>query len=66
MTTDLSSLVTKRLRQYDSLRDAGRKLGVDHVWLHRLANGKRTQASDELLAKLGIKRTVTITYEELK
>lgn len=66
MTTDLASLVSKRLRHYDSLRDAGRKLDVCHVWLHRLATGKRTNASDELLAKLKIKRTVTVTYEELK
>ena len=66
MTTDLASLVATRLREYDSLRDAGRKLGVCHVWLHRLATGKRVNASDETLAKLGIKRTVTVTYEEIK
>ena len=37
---DLAALVRKRLRQYDSLRDAGQKLGMCHVYLHRLATGE--------------------------
>lgn len=61
---ELSALVKKRLRQYDSLRDAGRRLGLGHVYLHRLATGAKTNPSDDALRKLGITRTVRITYKE--
>ena len=62
----LQSLVKKRLRHYDSLRHASRALGIGHVYLHRLATGAKTNPSDEALRKLGIERTVRITYKELK
>lgn len=61
--TTLASLVKKRLRDYDSLRDASRKIGIGHVYLHRLASGKQMNPSDEALRKLGITRTVRITYK---
>ena len=59
----LSVLVQQRLRQYDSLRDAARKLGIGHVYLHRLATGKKTNPSEEVLSKLGITRTIRINYK---
>ena len=59
----LSVLVQQRLRQYDSLRDAARKLGIGHVYLHRLATGKQTNPSEEVLNKLGITRTIRINYK---
>ena len=62
--TTLAALVRKRLSNYDSLRDAGKKLGMDHVYLHRLATGEKTNPSDEALRKLGITRTVRVTYKE--
>lgn len=61
---DLAEIVRKRLRQYASLRDAGKKLGMDHVYLHRLATGQKTNPSDDALRKLGIIRTVLVTYKE--
>ena len=66
MTTPLVQIVRKRLRQYDSLRDASRHLGLGHVYLHRLATGAQSNPSDEALRKLGISRTVRVTYKELK
>ena len=62
--TVLASLVKKRLRQYDSLRHASRVLGIGHVYLHRLATGAQKNPSDEALRKLGINRTIRITYKE--
>lgn len=59
----LPVLVQKRLRQYDSLRDASRKLGIGHVYLHRLASGEKANPSDEVLSKLGITRTVRVYYK---
>lgn len=64
MVGDLAALVRKRLRQYDSLRDAGKKLGMCHVYLHRLATGEKTNPSEDALRKLGITRAVRITYKE--
>lgn len=64
--TTLAALVKKRLRKYDSLRHAGRQLDIGHVYLHRLATGAKTNPSDEALRKLGIERTIRITYKELK
>lgn len=61
---DLATLVRKKLRQYVSLRDASRSLGIGHVYLHRLATGQKTNPSDDALRRLGIERTVRITYRE--
>lgn len=63
---DLAAIVRKRLRQYDSLRDASRKLGVCHVYMHRLATGAKTNPSDDVLWKLGIAREYHVTYKEIK
>ena len=63
---DLAALVRKRMSAYSSIRSAARHLGVDHAWLARLARGERTDASDDLLTKLRIVRTVKVTYKELK
>jgi hypothetical protein len=62
--SDLASIVRKRVRQYGSLRDASRHLGLGHVYLYRLATGQKLNPSDEALRKLGIQRTVRITYKE--
>lgn len=62
----LQSLVKKRLRQYDSLRHASRAIGIGHVYLHRLATGAKTNPSEEALRKLGIERTIRVTYKESK
>ena len=61
---ELQRLVRRKLCQYTSLRDASRHLGISHVYLHRLATGQKLNPSDEALRKLGIERTVRITYKE--
>lgn len=63
---DLVSIVRKKLSNYESLRDASRKLGVCHVYLHRLATGAKTNPSDDVLRKLGIAREYHVTYKEIK
>jgi hypothetical protein len=59
--------IAERLDQlvaiYGSVRAVGRALGIDHVYLHRLAKGEKTAPSPSVLAKLGLRRIVTITYE---
>lgn len=62
-------MVTLKLRieelaeRHGSLRAAARVLQVDHVYLWRLKNGEKTEPSERLLKKLGLKRVVTVTYE---
>lgn len=62
---DLATIIKRKVRQYGSLRDASRKLGVGYVYLHRLSTGEQSNPSDEVLRKLGITRTIRITYKEI-
>lgn len=39
---------------YGSVRAVGRALRIDHAYLHRLANGKKTNPSSSILRKLGL------------
>lgn len=45
-------------RIHGSTRAAGKALGVDHAYLHRIAAGEK-RPSDEMLEKLGIERVET-------
>lgn len=46
------------------LRTLARELGVDHAWIKRIADEGR-EPSDEMLAKMGFRRTVKISYERI-
>jgi transcriptional regulator with XRE-family HTH domain len=46
-----------------TLREMAAHLGIDHTYLHRLRTGEKTEPSDEVLRKLGLRRVVT--YERL-
>jgi hypothetical protein len=45
-------------KQHGSLRAAARAVGVDHVYLWRLARGHKCVPSDAVLRKLGLRRHV--------
>lgn len=46
------------LRMQCSLREMAGHLGIDHTYLHRLRTGEKTEPSDEVLRKLGLRRVV--------
>lgn len=64
-----SSIIRARLRtlmihhDVDTYRALGEKLGIDFGYLYHLANGTKTNPSDAILYKLGMKKV--ITYELL-
>lgn len=52
---------------YGSYRKAEEKLGINFAYLHRLATGDKTDPTDEVLAKLKLRRRTGIEpYEALK
>jgi len=59
----LSDHISALVKQYGSFRAAGQALEINHVHLWRLYKGQKNP-SEEALAKLGIERTVTITYKK--
>lgn len=60
----------KRLRDlariHGGYRALGRLYGVDHAYLCKLRRGEKNNPSDELLAKLNLRRIVTITYKDAR
>ncbi len=62
------TLIARRIdaltERHGSLRAAARVLKVDAGYLSRLRDGLKTNPSDRLLKKLGIKRVVTIVFED--
>lgn len=62
----LSKCVKEFVSGYVSYRDAANAIGVDHGYLHRLANGQAFNPSEDVLAKMGIRRTETISYKLVK
>lgn len=62
----LQLAVTDAVARHGSYRAAGKVLGFDHAYLHKLATGEKDNPSEVLLRKLGLRRTVTITYKKAK
>ena len=52
--------------EFGSFRAAGEHLGIDHAYLHRLANGANDNPSDEVLAKLGLMAERRVIYRLAK
>lgn len=61
--TSIGLRITLMLAAYGSLRAMGRALKIDHSYLHRLQHGQKTEPSDTVLKKLGLRRIVKVTYE---
>lgn len=51
-------------KRHGSLRAAALVLKTDHVYLWRLSTGNKSNPSEKLLRKLGLRRVVT--YEDRK
>lgn len=65
-----ANLLQRRLAelvdQHGSIRAAARVLQVDHAYLHCLLFGKKSNPSETLLRKLGLRRVVTVEYQPIK
>lgn len=64
MPVDLQRRVSDLCQQAGGVRAAAKALGIDFGYLSRLANGTKTNPSDEVLRKLGLRRVVT--YERTR
>lgn len=51
--------IRELIRQHGSLRAAARAIKMDHSYLFRLAVGEKTEPSEKVLRKLGLKRVVS-------
>jgi len=61
----LKTKIEQLIYQHGSLRAAARVLKIDPAYLHRLLNGEKNAPSEKILRKLGLKRIVVITYENI-
>lgn len=59
----LQRRIAELVDKHGSFRAAARVLRVDHAYLHCLCFGKKDNPSDALLRKLGLRRDVTVTYQ---
>lgn len=57
-TLTLAERVIELSARHRGLRAAARVIGVDAGYLHRLKGGSRTQPSDDVLRKLGLRKVV--------
>lgn len=62
-TTTLQARIAALSELHGSLRNAARALDCDVGYLSRLARGEKLEPSDEVLARMDLKRVVT--YERL-
>ena len=46
-------------KTYGSVRAVGRALDIDHAYLHRLADGTKSNPSSEVLKKLGLEKSAS-------
>lgn len=54
------------VKTFGSYRKLAQNLDCDHAYLWKLAHGKKDDPSPELLRKLGLRRVVTVTYQDLE
>lgn len=60
-----SQRVAELVAEHGSLRKAGAAVGIDHAFLWKISNGQKL-AKGDTLARLGLRETVTITYERIE
>lgn len=63
VTTTLQSRIAELVARHGDIRAAVRVLQVDHAYLHRLGSGEKSNPSEKMLKKLGLKRIITVRYE---
>ncbi|WP_282259698.1 hypothetical protein [Stenotrophomonas sp. PS02301] len=59
--TTLAERIAFEVELTGSLQGVARELDIDCGYLSRLASGEKTNPSDEVLAKLGLEKTVIYT-----
>lgn len=64
VSNDLQKRIRDQMKTWGSYRKLAAILGCDHAYLYCLSTGKKDNPSPELLAKLGLRRIVTVTYED--
>ena len=64
MSTVLKSKIAELVGQYGSYRAAGKAIGVDHVYLYRLAKGDKKEAGTAICKVLGVRKVVV--YEPIE
>jgi transcriptional regulator with XRE-family HTH domain len=55
----LNEQIVQLAEQHGSLRAVAEATGIGASYLSRLASGEKTEPSDEVLRKLGLRRVVT-------
>lgn len=60
----LADAIELRVQIWGSLREASAQIEIDFAYLSRLKSGKKTNPSDEVLRKLGLRRVVS--YEPIQ
>ena len=62
----LQTHINDLLYKYGSMRAVARVCRVDHAYLWRLLSSKKSNPSQKVLARLGIKRIVVVDYMPIK
>ncbi len=57
--TTVSRRIEELAAQYGSVTEVANRLGVNAIYLHRLANGSKTSPSEDVIKKLGLRRIVS-------
>lgn len=57
--TTVSRRIEELAEQYGSVTEVANRLGVNAIYLHRLANGSKTSPSEDVIKKLGLRRIVS-------
>lgn len=52
--------------KHGSLRAVALILGIDHVYLSRLASGEKSNAGEKILRRMGLRKVVTYELKESK
>ena len=62
----LSTAINRLIAKHGGLRPAARAIQLDVAYLSRLRSNEKSNPSDEICKKLGVRKNVTITYTPIK
>lgn len=65
-TSPIQDRIEQLMEEHGSLRAVAERVGLSWPYLHRLRRGEQNSPSDETLAKLGLRREVTVVYHPLR
>ena len=64
--TSLQHRIQELVERHGSVRAAARVVEIDPAYLYRLSTGEKDEPSDNVLRKLKLRRTVTVSYFPLR